>query len=656
MFTSVRSLAQLFLLVAVQLSPSLVLSQSYPVSVERTIQFDSLSIHVERLSIDIGKGTLALIECQKGVTGAVIFAKGSYSFATEGSQSIRDDFAEAMLRFNPSDYQVFIRPANAQPGSQGQTVEQSANVLERNFGYLYHSGKDALIPDEGAIAGVFGGKTVGDVIVHEGGPRPSLVYSIKEKRILFQGGQSPAKPSLQSIPEKAESITRQINRRYSSQQLLKDLDFVVSKLSTKEYQRDPFVYVDRKYFYEVVDSAQTVLASADSMSLRQFFTLAGRVISLVRDDHATLRLGGVWVRPGLEGKPFPEKTLLPLSVVVKDSVCLVIGAGAIPLRAKLLSINGVPIVKVISTVLETTSSSEYSALKAGLQVFFDFPRYSIELYALEGLRDSALVRFLPTGQSAVVERYVTLLPYYDRSLMAQSFQVVPFQRKPPRQFRIFNNTAVVGVNNLRLSNNPESELKEWLVFFDTTFQSIAGAKLSNLLIDISENGGGAERIGYILLNYLWKGKLKTTYYSDEFTPDSLVRSSVLSQIKDVSYMDYKWSRFEGKVYLLISERTFSSAARLADIFKTNHIGTIIGRPTRALRSHYGEVASEQLPNTGLPFTWSTKFFLSASGEVEPHGICPDVTIALEGPEDPINALTDELLLKRALEIIRQREH
>jgi hypothetical protein len=85
------------------------------------------------------------------------------------------------------------------------------------------------------------------------------------------------------------------------------------------------------------------------------------------------------------------------------------------------------------------------------------------------------------------------------------------------------------------------------------------------------------------------------------------------------------------------------------------MGTIIGRTTRAFRSHYGEVASGQLPNTGLPFTWSTKFFVSASGEMEPHGIIPDVPIALDGTEDPINVLTDELLVKKALEYIKSHQ-
>ena len=656
MITSPHALARLFFLVAFQFSPSFTFSQSYPVKVERTFLFDSLSIHVERLSLDIRKGALTLIECEKGVTGVVILTGGSYSFATDGPQSIRDDFAVAMLRFNPSDYHVFIRPTNARPDSQVQILDRSRKLVERDFHFLYHSGDNALIPGEGILAAVLSGRVIGDVIVHQGGETPPLVYSITEKRALFEGKKSPPKPFIQTVPDTQETVAEHINRRYNKDLLLKDLDFVVSKLSAKEFQRDPFAYVDKNYFYRVVDSAHTVLASADSMSLGQFFILAGRIISLVRDDHATIGLGGRWVRPGLEGKPFPDRILLPLSVVIKDSACLVIGASAIPLRARLLSVNGVPITKVIGTILGICSSSEFSALRNGLQVFFDFPRHALELYALQGLRDSALVRFLPPGESAVVERYVALLPYYDRLLFAESFRAVSVQRKPPRQFRIIDNTAVIGVNGLRLSNNPESELKAWLSFFDSTFQSIAAAKIPNVLIDMSENGGGAERVGYILLNYLWRGKLKTTYYSEEFTLDSLVRTSVLSQMKDVSYADYKWTRFEGKVYLLIGERTFSSAARLADIFKTNRMGTIIGRPTRAFRSHYGEMASGQLPNTGLSFTWSTKFFVSASGDVEPHGISPDVTIALEGPEDPINALADELLVKRALEIIRQREH
>ena len=110
---------------------------------------------------------------------------------------------------------------------------------------------------------------------------------------------------------------------------------------------------------------------------------------------------------------------------------------------------------------------------------------------------------------------------------------------------------------------------------------------------------------------------------------------------------------DGKIFLLIGERTFSSAVRIADLFKTYSLGTVLGRPTRAFRSHYGEVKSYVLPNTGLPISVSSKYFVSASGERGPGGIRPDVALDFGKNADALKVLTEDLLMKMALQKIGQ---
>ena len=455
-----------------------------------------------------------------------------------------------------------------------------------------------------------------------------------------------------SISSRAQdSLDQHLNRHFSSSQLLADLDFVVSKLSVKEYGRDPFAYVDKGAFQEAVDGARRAITKADSMTLRQFFVLAGRIIALVKDDHASLQLSGYWARKAIQGNMFAEPILLPLTVAIRESTCVVIAASGIPVGSRLLSINAMPISGLIQLVLQSGSFSQLNALRTGCIEYFDFPKYAIELHALAGLKDSVLVRYVPPAQSNDVVKYIPLFRYFDKPAYAQSFQVVPFKKKPIRALRIMDSIAVISLNSFRIGKD-SADTREWLAFFDTTFKSLADAKVSRLLIDVSENGGGSEFVGYILLNYLWSGKLKTTYYSDELPIDSLAKISVSSRVPGFRYGEYQWRPFHGKAYVLISERTFSSAARFVDLVKSYNIGMIIGRKTRAFRSHYGEMASAQLPNTSLPFTWSTKFFVSVSGDVKPHPIEPDVTIPITEPEDMVKILTEDLLLTKALDVIR----
>ena len=192
-----KLLAQTLVLVFALLLPSLLFSQAYPVKVENAMTFKSLTVSVNRFSLHAGKGALVLVGCEKGVTGAVVLASGSFSFATEDTQSIHDTFTNALLRFNPADYLDFIAPVGAKPGSQAELIDQTTTVVRRLFLRLYHKGNDALIPGAGVLGGVLTADNLGDLIISEGAER-SGVYSLKDRRALFDGGGSEPVPSFQT--------------------------------------------------------------------------------------------------------------------------------------------------------------------------------------------------------------------------------------------------------------------------------------------------------------------------------------------------------------------------------------------------------------------------------------------------------------------------
>jgi hypothetical protein len=204
-----KLLAQTLVLVFALLLPSLLFPQAYPIKVETAIRFESLTVSLNRLSLHIGNGTLVQIECEKGVTGAVILASGSFSFATKDTQSIHDTFTNALLRFNPADYSELIAPLGAQPGSQAELLDQTTTVLRRSFLRLYHKGNDALIPDAGVLGAVLYSDNLGDLIISEGAER-SGVYSVSGRRVLFDGGVSAPAPSFQSI---SKNWFQRVNRQ-----------------------------------------------------------------------------------------------------------------------------------------------------------------------------------------------------------------------------------------------------------------------------------------------------------------------------------------------------------------------------------------------------------------------------------------------------------
>ena len=82
-------------------------------------------------------------------------------------------------------------------------------------------------------------------------------------------------------------------------------------------------------------------------------------------------------------------------------------------------------------------------------------------------------------------------------------------------------------------------------------------------------------------------------------------------------------RFDGKVYVLISNYTFSAAAMLAVVVKDWQLGTLVGEETGGRANFYGSSYQFDLPNTGIPTRVSYAQFVRPSGVKDGKGAIPD---------------------------------
>ena len=218
----------------------------------------------------------------------------------------------------------------------------------------------------------------------------------------------------------------------------------------------------------------------------------------------------------------------------------------------------------------------------------------------------------------------------------KNFKIMPVKMDKNSSLTFKNDIAILKFPSFFAGWNEKEiggGLKKWLEVYRKYFNEIDSVKPPKLLIDISSNLGGSDFTWFILLNYLYDGKIKTSYGYPEVTPLEYFNKSILPLIGDTLKDQIKFNQYKGKIYLLISEITFSAAESFADLFKTNNLGKIIGRETSAFRSHYGEVKYYTLDKTGLSYSMSTKFFLSPSGDKEQHGVIPDITIEIKNVDD-----------------------
>lgn len=160
-----------------------------------------------------------------------------------------------------------------------------------------------------------------------------------------------------------------------------------------------------------------------------------------------------------------------------------------------------------------------------------------------------------------------------------------------------DNTLYILYNSC--SNNSEQSFSE---FINEQYSNIGIKTIDKVIVDLRNNGGGDSRIIKPLYNLL----------------DNELSNSQL--------------------YVIIGEKTFSSALMNAIDLSKKYDGILIGDSTGGKPNHYGEVKHIQLP-TGNFISWSTKYFTMIPGD-NSDSLYPDIPIAIESEDffsyiDPI---------------------
>jgi hypothetical protein len=86
----------------------------------------------------------------------------------------------------------------------------------------------------------------------------------------------------------------------------------------------------------------------------------------------------------------------------------------------------------------------------------------------------------------------------------------------------------------------------------------------------------------------------------------------------------------GRLFMVVGRRTFSSAILNAIQLRNETDVIVVGEPTGGKPSHYGEVRSFFLPNSGLKVTYSTKYFTPSKEETP--SLMPDIVVELSSAE------------------------
>lgn len=202
-----------------------------------------------------------------------------------------------------------------------------------------------------------------------------------------------------------------------------------------------------------------------------------------------------------------------------------------------------------------------------------------------------------------------------------------------------------------------TDLKNYEVFYKSTFSELKNKGIENLIIDIRDNGGGYSIITAWLEQYIFnqahndidsaivkvsdeliataKVKKKLPNIKDVKVGETYTRIPGLRQLKELPL------RYKGKTYLLTNNGTFSAAQGFASAYRCYGQGIIIGEETGGATVNFGDVHIFKLPNTGLEIMTSWEQAFSACSTDNQRGVIPDFTVK-NSIEDYINH-TDKVL-------------
>lgn len=416
----------------------------------------------------------------------------------------------------------------------------------------------------------------------------------------------------------------------SPTQQKEDIEFLKKQLF--DAHADPFTEITQKQYTRVFDSLeQKITTPVDATS---FLKLIKPGISWLSDEHAGFDLDTAKLSPEYRTAPiFPPFTLKKQGKVFVVDQLLISNTG-LKSGDIISQVNNMPISILIERCTHYSTGFPGQRYQTALAQFG---------YLYTWSADSATQHFsIRTGKNkAVIISGVNFKTWYSyRISHAGAAQDCPQMISYTR----FGNAGYI--NSCSFMTHSDKQVDSLTKVIDALFAQAKSDGVKYLFIDVSKNGGGNSQIGDIIINDFYAGPYLgyqcNWRRSDEYL--KLIRSWGMNDSAyaakpagSIIHLDAEQNtpsvdnpnRFNGKVYIIVGNGTFSSAMMFATIIKDNHIATLIGQtPENGHPDHFGEVYNTVLPNSKIGLRFGVKEWIRPAGKLPDNNLRPDVNIDL----------------------------
>lgn len=366
----------------------------------------------------------------------------------------------------------------------------------------------------------------------------------------------------------------------------------------------------------------------EDLALLAAYRELATIAALFRDGHTNL------IFPQQEWSKFLSHGggILPLRVKFQDDALFIqdlFDEERFAEGTELLSINGVETKDLLQTMLGAISyeSRFYGAYMVN-QYFHQY------LWAFLGIEEPFTITYLSSSQS-------------EETLLLDGLKMNEWPAREQRDlYEFMLLTPSIGV--LRIDSVPRDRNEEYFVFLQESFKEIEERGLTDLIIDMRNNGGGSTDQFNEIYYYISEAPYRPfssieVNYSKPYLAQQPWPTRIFYRIRNLIKGDSLVTRepelreppkrdfsFQGQAYLLVGPGTFSAAADFAALCQDFGAAIIVGEETGGWPTSYGDSFYFTLPRTGLLARSSYKFFVRPSGERELQGVIPDWEMVVDG--------------------------
>ncbi|HWD88193.1 MAG TPA: S41 family peptidase [Mucilaginibacter sp.] len=351
------------------------------------------------------------------------------------------------------------------------------------------------------------------------------------------------------------------------------------------------------------------------MTETDFFAIVSGVVSNIEDGHTECFLPRDMIKDIIANvKIFPIQPKY-----IGDKAYVPCDTKEFPAGTEIVTIDGKPVNEIRKQLFGLLSSDGSIETEKYVKVNDGHDPFSFLYYVIYGERPEFKIGYkIPAGQIA------------EKMIQADLFSNMACQPGRPKVDQYLSLQYMPdGVAVMTIKTFADEYMRQtrenFANFLATAFKELKEKRVTKLIIDLRENGGGEDTNGLLLYRYLADKPFK--YY------DSLKTTKhIVTDHPNLGLQQPEENRFNGKVEFLTGGKSFSGAAEFSAIAKSNKRGLFIGEETGG--GYYGNTSGSkialELPNSKIRVNIPlTKYVMAVrKTRYKDRGIIPDYTVVL----------------------------